>query len=500
MDPRKSADGVKMSVARAAAADMQSPLTFMERRNKTTVIDTEEAMGYGDDGSELFEGTRDLRRVVVKRFEFSDEAYEATYREAKIHHRIENDVENIVQLYDIDVCGSYIYLSFKPWTSTFGDLIRICGSKCTPRLTEVRRSFLKEFLGDIKLWETSGGPSFLLVDVVSCVCELHGANIIHRDLNPDCFFMIRKGNTFRSRIGNLRLFFAFSITKGIEVFERDGRYNSTAKAILESLPESHQFFKNCIRTPVDLRRVLTNLVYCSVTAQRALLEPFFWSTDKTVRFYNIANTLLARTWSEDLRDSLHNLKGKVLKRPHQGWIRSLKPDFQTIVSSDRRSFYDRYNITHLVKLVRNRLAHYDQQDQEEDEGLQEILGTTQKDVLEYFRASFPQLLLQTYHVINKHFQTDPAFLAFAEGNAPQVPVSDQCMEKVSQRLSYAKESACRNVSVQSHGDPARKLQKDRYDDFNRFERRIWEADEGGSLSNMYSAIAGSGSNLRIRDH
>lgn len=89
-----------------------------------------------------------------------------------------------------------------------------------------------------------------------------------------------------------------------------------------------------------------------------------------MRFYNIANTLLARTWSEDLRDSLHNLKGKVLKRPHQGWIRSLKPDFQTIVSSDRRSFYDRYNITHLVKLVRNRLAHYDQQDQEEDEGLQ----------------------------------------------------------------------------------------------------------------------------------
>lgn len=296
MDPRKSADGVKMSVARAAAADMQSPLTFMERRNKTTVIDTEEAMGYGDDGSELFEGTRDLRRVVVKRFEFSDEAYEATYREAKIHHRIENDVENIVQLYDIDVCGSYIYLSFKPWTCTFGDLIRICGSKCTPRLTEVRRSFLKECLGDIKLWETSGGPSFLLVDlirdVVSCVCELHGANIIHRDLNPDCFFMIRKGNTFRSRIGNLRLckkvggmesvavpkrlapeqkgvdnpveglssdmyffglVFAFSITKGIEVFERDGRYNSTAKAILESLPESHQFFKNCIRTPVDLR-------------------------------------------------------------------------------------------------------------------------------------------------------------------------------------------------------------------------------------------------------
>ncbi|KAG2260546.1 hypothetical protein Bca52824_079840 [Brassica carinata] len=132
--------------------------------------------------------------------------------------------------------------------------------------------------------------------------------------------------------------------------------------------------------------------------------------------------------------------------------------------------------------------------------MKEILGTTQKDVLEYFSASFPQLLLQTYHVINEHFQTDPAFLAFAERNAPQVPVSDRCMAEVSQRLSYAKESASRNVSVQSHGDLARKLQKDRYDDFNRFERRIWEADEGGSLSNMYSAIAGSGSNLRIRDH
>lgn len=57
------------------------------------------------------------------------------------------------------------------------------------------------------------------------------------------------------------LVFAFSITKGIEVFERDGRYNSTAKAILESLPESHQFFKNCIRTPVDLRELCLNLSF-----------------------------------------------------------------------------------------------------------------------------------------------------------------------------------------------------------------------------------------------
>uniref|UniRef100_A0A0D3DZB8 KEN domain-containing protein n=1 Tax=Brassica oleracea var. oleracea TaxID=109376 RepID=A0A0D3DZB8_BRAOL len=92
--------------------------------------------------------------------------------------------------------------------------------------------------------------------------------------------------------------------------------------------------------------------------------------------------------------------------------------------------------------------------------MKEILGTTQKDVLEYFSASFPQLLLQTYHVINEHFQTDPAFLAFAERNAPQVPVSDRCMAEVSQRLSYAKESASRNVSVQSHGDLARKLQEE----------------------------------------
>ncbi|KAG2245060.1 hypothetical protein Bca52824_093088 [Brassica carinata] len=43
----------------------------------------------------------------------------------------------------------------------------------------------------------------------------------------------------------------------------------------------------------------------------------------------------------------------------------------------------------------------------------------------------------------------------AEENAPQIRVFDRCMAEVSQRLSYAKESASRNVSVQSYGDLAR---------------------------------------------
>ncbi|CAN6880286.1 unnamed protein product [Brassica oleracea] len=48
----------------------------------------------------------------------------------------------------------------------------------------------------------------------------------------------------------------------------------------------------------------------------------------------------------------------------------------------------------------------------------------------------------------------------ADENAPQVRVCDRCMAEVSQRLSNAKESASRNVSVQSHEDLARKLQEE----------------------------------------
>ncbi|ESQ34786.1 hypothetical protein EUTSA_v10007122mg [Eutrema salsugineum] len=48
----------------------------------------------------------------------------------------------------------------------------------------------------------------------------------------------------------------------------------------------------------------------------------------------------------------------------------------------------------------------------------------------------------------------------AEENAPQVRVCDRCMAEVSQRLSNAKESASRNMSVQSHEDLARKLQEE----------------------------------------
>uniref|UniRef100_A0A1J3FFR3 Lateral signaling target protein 2 n=1 Tax=Noccaea caerulescens TaxID=107243 RepID=A0A1J3FFR3_NOCCA len=48
----------------------------------------------------------------------------------------------------------------------------------------------------------------------------------------------------------------------------------------------------------------------------------------------------------------------------------------------------------------------------------------------------------------------------AEDNAPQVRVCDRCMAEVSQRLSNAKETASRNVSLQSHEDLARKLQEE----------------------------------------
>ncbi|KAF3489946.1 hypothetical protein F2Q69_00054903, partial [Brassica cretica] len=59
----------------------------------------------------------------------------------------------------------------------------------------------------------------------------------------------------------------------------------------------------------------------------------------------------------------------------------------------------------------------------------------------------------------------------AEENAPQIRVFDRCMAEVSQRLSYAKESASRNVSVQSYGDLARKpaTDKSEYDDQNTDE-------------------------------
>jgi len=48
----------------------------------------------------------------------------------------------------------------------------------------------------------------------------------------------------------------------------------------------------------------------------------------------------------------------------------------------------------------------------------------------------------------------------AEENAPEVRVCDRCMAEVSQRLSNAKESASRNMSLQSHEDLARKLQEE----------------------------------------
>lgn len=75
---------------------------------------------------------------------------------------------------------------------------------------------------------------------------------------------------FCSSIGNLRLctnvgdqvdllkddmhslgvVFAFSITQGLQVFQKDGTYNQTAVTILKKFPRAHQFFKNCVKNPL----------------------------------------------------------------------------------------------------------------------------------------------------------------------------------------------------------------------------------------------------------
>ncbi|KAL0699748.1 hypothetical protein Bca4012_055870 [Brassica carinata] len=68
------------------------------------------------------------------------------------------------------------------------------------------------------------------------------------------------------------------------------------------------------------------------------------------------------------------------------------------------------------------------------------------------------------------------------------------MAEVSQRLSYTKVSASRNVSVQSHGDLARKLQKNRRSSFGSREgsgRRMKEVACPTCAVHLQVPISGS---------
>ncbi|KAH0868769.1 LOW QUALITY PROTEIN: hypothetical protein HID58_075791, partial [Brassica napus] len=85
--------------------------------------------------------------------------------------------------------------------------------------------------------------------------------------------------------------------------------------------------------------------------------------------------------------------------------------------------------------------------------LSAMLGLT--NLMDYFYLSITAETVVTCSVTS--VLKDCSQPLTAEENAPQIRVFDRCMAEVSQRLSYAKESASRNVSVQSYGDLARKL-------------------------------------------
>lgn len=108
--------------------------------------------------------------------------------------------------------GGYIYVSLEPWECTLGEVIRFCSSEGndTGSLCENQVNFLNQhFIERTKCWELTGLPSCLLLglikDIVTVVADLHKSNILHRNLNPDSYFIISYGNEFIAKLGDLGL-------------------------------------------------------------------------------------------------------------------------------------------------------------------------------------------------------------------------------------------------------------------------------------------------------
>ncbi|KAL6611286.1 hypothetical protein ACP70R_039214 [Stipagrostis hirtigluma subsp. patula] len=149
-------------------------------------------IGRGSNGTVVFEGCYDGRRVAVKRLLRSHNDIAAI----ETQNLIASDRDpNIVRLYSCDHDNDFVYLSLERCQCSLADLIQKHNnlspgeSDSSNGVTISMKPKISNVKGiGVELWTQDGLPSAQLLklirDVVAGLVHLHNLGIIHRDLKP----------------------------------------------------------------------------------------------------------------------------------------------------------------------------------------------------------------------------------------------------------------------------------------------------------------------------
>ncbi|XP_024018759.1 serine/threonine-protein kinase/endoribonuclease IRE1b isoform X1 [Morus notabilis] len=445
------------------------------RIGKKLVVSLSKEIGRGTDGTVVYEGSYEGRKVAVKRLlktHIKLDDNEIGNLIASDHH------QNVVRYYGVEHDRDFTYLVLELCDFSLDDLIRItslnsspykldpnylyCGTS-TMTMYENRWELLKNTLGDVKLRkENNDRPSPLLLqllrDIVSGLVHLHKLGIIHRDLKPRNILITMRKSTLCAKLSDMgihkRLLIENKTYSSVTSF---GCATTSWKAAEQLLNGRHtsatdMFSLGCIiffcitrgRHPFgdhderdwNIKRdkkqdlfliqdfpeafhLISRLLEPDPTkrpkASEILQHPMFWDAEKRLSFLRDTSDRLGEN-----SDLFKALERTVRTNLATKWNKKVDEKIVTYMRACSKRDYKFNSVRDLLRLIRNLSSHYGELGQD----VQILVGPKYEEFDDYFTSRFPSLLIKVYEVVCSYYGDGEYFMRYFVGNPTSNVSSD----------------------------------------------------------------------------
>lgn len=375
-----------------------------------------EVLGHGTEGTFVFRGHFDGRRVAVKRI--LPECVEFAEREVQLL-RESDEHPNVIRYFCTERDRQFTYIA-----------IELCAAT------------LQQYVEDPACPYSNLDPVTLLEQTMCGLNHLHSLNIVHRDLKPRNILLSLPGVLGRVRavISDFGLCkklpdgrHSFSLRSGIpgtegwiapELLANDSGENPTSavdvfsagcvfyyvvsrgqhpfgdtlrrQANILSGAYSLEHFMEDIHEDVIGRDLIEGMISADPESRPStasiLKHPFFWSPEKQLQFFQDVSDRIEKEPADSAVVVRLETAGRSVVRTN--WRMHISAPLQ----ADLRKFrtYKGNSVRDLLRAMRNKKHHYHELPPE----VQSALGEVPEGFVSYFTSRFPRLLLHTHSALS----------------------------------------------------------------------------------------------------